>query len=135
MFPDLENMIKWWDTHRFHIFNAFQWFGYSAVNMAEIGNAQQTSTKSGGNALIELAKDNRNTMIVQVEEYKQFLEESAPVQGTGPNLVAIAEDSRHEQMKRVKEYVKVARDMKVMKVQIKEENNDNIFIQSKKRKA
>ena len=70
--------------------------------MAEIGNAQQTSTKSGGNALIYLAKDDKNTMIVQVEVYMQFLEGSTPVWGTGPNLVARAADTRHDQMKRAK---------------------------------
>ena len=97
-------------------------------------NAQQTSTKSGGNALIDLAKDDTNTMIVQVEEYTQFLEGSAPVRGSGPNLVARAEDSRHEQMKTAKEYVKVARDMEAIKLQMQEENNDNICIPSKRGK-
>ena len=37
-------------------------------------------------------------MIVQVEEYTQFHEGSAPVWGTGPTLVARAVDSRHEQI-------------------------------------
>ena len=85
-------MIEWWDACRFHVFNAFQQFGYSALNMAEIGNAQQISTKSGGNALIDLAKDDTNIMIVQVEEYTLFLEGSTPVWGTDPNLVARAAD-------------------------------------------
>ena len=97
------------------------------LNMAEIGNAQQTSTRSGGKMLIDLAKDDTKTMIVQVEEYTQFLEGSAPFQGIGPNLVATAADSTHEQMKRVKEYVKVAIDMEAIKVKIQEENNDNIL--------
>ena len=47
--------------------------------MAETGNAQQTSTKSGGYALMDLGKDDTNTMIVQVKEYMQFLEGSASV--------------------------------------------------------
>ena len=102
--------------------------------MAEIGNTQKTSTKSGDNTLINLAKDDTNTMIVQVEEYIQFLVRSAPVQGTDPNLVTRAADSRHKQMKRVKEYIKVARDIEAIKVQIHKGNNDNIFIPSKRRK-
>ena len=56
--------------------------------MAEIGNMQQTSTKFECNALIDLAKDDSNTTIVQVEQYMQFLEGTANVHGIGPNLVA-----------------------------------------------
>ena len=124
-------MIKCWNTS-FTSLNTFWQFGYSALNMATIGNVQQTSTKSGGNALINLAKDDTNIMIVQAEEYMQFLEGSEPVWGTVLNLVARPADSRHEQMKKVKEYAKVARDMAAIKVQIHEENNDNIFIPSKR---
>ena len=39
MFPDISQLVTWWDARKYHMFSAFKCFGYSNVTLAKSGNA------------------------------------------------------------------------------------------------
>lgn len=102
MFPNIRHWVDWWDARKYHVFPAFRRFGYSRVTLAESGHAMSRRTNQLW--LLDAARDDTNSMVIQVEDLKAFLEQTSSSSGTGPNLIARATDDRREQLRVAREY-------------------------------
>ena len=78
-FPEVKNVLKFYDARKYHLFPAFRRFGYSGVTMAESGWAKVKRT--GQLWLLEAARDDLTTMIIQCSDIKKYNEQTQGVVG------------------------------------------------------
>ena len=102
-FAVLKNWIRWWHARKYHVFPAFRRFGYCNVTLAESGNSQ--SKRPDRLWLLDAARDDVRSMVIQVEEYCAFMEQRSPSKGQGPNQITRSANARNEQLRMAREYV------------------------------
>ena len=130
MFPKFLPCLKWWDARRYHVFNVFRQFNLIGVNLAEIGNA--TWKRQGKLSLVEAAKDDITTMLVQEREYLNFERGDVPAPvGRAPTDKERASESRKNQMEAAKQVAEMLRIPEASVVEMKEMRNPCAFIPNK----
>lgn len=96
--PRIINFLQWWDLRRFHIVPAFRGYGYSGLNLAEVGNwSWKPSQKL---RLVDACKDDVTSMVLQEEDIKGFNEGRLRGRGKAPNKVSQLIKDRKKQIKR-----------------------------------
>ena len=130
MFPKFMPCLKWWDSRRYHVFNVFRQFNLPGVNLAEIGNAAWK--RQGKLTLVEAAKDDITTMLVQERDYINFKRGDVPPPvGRGPTDKEKASKSRKYQMEAAKQVAEMLRIPEASHVEMKEMRNPSSFIPNK----
>ena len=102
IYPKFKPFLDWWDARRFHVFAVFRGFALPGVNLAEIGNAAWK--RSGKISLVEAARDDITTMLIQEHEYLNFKRQdvAGPI-AKGPNDRQRAAKARKKQIQSAKE--------------------------------
>ena len=102
IYPKLKPFLDWWDARRYHVFAVFRGFALPGVNLAEIGNAAWK--RSGKISLVETARDDITTMLIQEREYLNFQRQdvAGPI-AKGPNDRQRAAKARKKQIQSAKE--------------------------------
>ena len=100
--PRFKPFLDWWDARRYHVFAVFRAFSLPGVNLAEIGNAAWK--RSGKISLVEAARDDITTMLLQEREYMNFKRKDVPGPVCkGPNDKQKAVKARKRQINSAKE--------------------------------
>ena len=107
-FADIFHAIKpwldFWDARKYHVFPAFRRFGYTGVTLAESGNAQ--IKRSTSLWLLDAAKDDTTTMIIQCANLQKYKEQTQVDIGfLASNQVNRAANARNQQLSMAKAYV------------------------------
>ena len=100
MFGQVGPFVAWWDARKYHVFPPFRRYGYTRANLAEVGNAM--CKRRNQLYLLEAAKDDTASMLIQAEDYKAFLRQEVSSSGSAPNDLARAADQRMEQIRMAK---------------------------------
>ena len=96
--PRIIHFLQWWDLRRYHIVPAFRGYGYSGLNLAEVGNwSWKPSQKL---RLVDACKDDVTSMVLQEEELKAFNEGKIRGRGKAPNQVSQMIRDRKRQIQR-----------------------------------
>ena len=126
LYPDFKAFVDWWDARRFHVFAVFRDFSLPGVNLAEIGNAGWK--RSGKLSLVEAARDDITTMLVQEREYLDFSREDIPApSGRGPTDKKRTVKSRKKQMQMGKEVSEMLMLPEAVDAELRELRNPEFF--------
>lgn len=124
--PKLKTWIKWWDTRKAHIFLPFRGGGLPGVNLSEQGNAGWRSKHTL--RLVQAAKDDVATMILQEREILKFTSNQSKSSGRGPSQAAKEAKDRQQQIRIAEDFVNIFDDENAVLVEAEEANNPSAYI-------
>ena len=132
-FPAIQPWIDWWDARKYHVFPCFRGFGYTGVTLAESG--QSSTKRKTALWLLEAAKDDTTTMVIQNTDLKKYNQQVEDVIGIkAPNQVTKASNARREQIKIAKAYVAEMQNPSQFEEHLQEVNTPGIFMPAKNAK-
>lgn len=94
---------EWWNARRYHIVPVFRGFGLSGLNLAEVGHTTLQPGRKKFRLLDAAFKDTASIM-VQDEQYLQYMRNETSWIGRGLNLKMKHQRDRNLQRKRGKQY-------------------------------
>ena len=128
IFPDISQLVTWWDAREYHIFPAFRCFGYSNVTLAESSNAMfKCHTQLW---LLEAAQDNTSTMLTQINEFYSLLAQATSSSGKGTCSLPYDRANRSTQICAAKAYVAEFSNKHAQCKAIEEKTNPQEFLSS-----
>ena len=126
LFPKIKPCLDWYYARKYHLFPTFRRFNYSGVTLAECGNAQiKRSTKLW---LLDAAKDDTTTMIIQCSNLRLYNEQNADVIGGAPTQAQAASKARAQQLKMASAYAAEFSDPTQMQQNLAEHVSPGVFI-------
>ena len=126
LFPKIKPCLEWYYARKYHLFPAFRRFNYSGVTLAESGNAQiKRSTKLW---LLDAAKDDTTTMIIQCSNLRLYNEQNEDVIGGAPTQAQTASKARAQQLKMASAYAAEFSDPTQMQQNLDEHVSPGVFI-------
>ena len=132
-FPKVKNVLKFYDARKYHLFPAFRRFGYSGVTMAESGWAKVKRT--GQLWLLEAARDDLTTMIIQCSDIKKYNEQTQGVVGDrAPNQAKKAAEARNEQVYIAQKFAQEFENESAFNEDLEETRSPNVFLPGPKAK-
>ena len=131
-YPFLRPKLNWWHVRRWHVFGAFRTGPtHAGVNLAEIGNKLWKTT--GTNlSLLEAAKKDVATWILQDEEIQQHRSMKLLSTGRGPTDVDIAAKERKKQENEAEGLAQIITNREALRVQLEAEENPEHFVPASK---
>ena len=125
--PETKNVLDFYDARKYHLFPAFRRFGYSGVTMAESGWAKVK--RSGQLWLLDAARDDIYTMIIQCSDIAKYREQTQDVVGDrAPNQAQKAANSRVEQIKVAKKFAEEFDNSQAFKEHLEESISPRVFV-------
>ena len=127
IFPAIKPWLDWWDARKYHVFPAFRRFGYTGVTLAESGNAQ--IKRSTSLWLLDAAKDDTTTMIIQCANLQKYKEQIlVDIGSIASNQVNRASNARNQQLSMAKAYVQELQNPDHWQQHLEEHSSPGIFI-------
>ena len=132
-YPEIKNILDFYDARKYHLFPAFRRFGYSGVTLAESG---WTKIKRSGQLwLLDAARDDISTMIVQCSDIKKYTEQEQDVIGDrAPYQAQKAAESRAQQIDIAKKFAEEFENESAFDQHLKEFRAPKVFIPGPKAK-
>ena len=132
-YPEIKNILDFYDVRKYHLFPAFRRFRYSGVTLAESGWAK--IKRSGQLWLLDAARDDISTMIVQCSDIKKYTEQEQDVIGDrAPNKAQKAAEARARQIDIAKKFAEEFENESAFDQHLKEFRAPKVFIPGPKAK-
>ena len=132
-YPEIKKVLDFYDARKYHLFPAFRRFGYSGVTIAESGWAKVK--RSGQLWLLDAARDDISTMIIQCSDIEKYKVQTQHVVGDrAPNQAQKAFNSRAEQIKVTKKFAEEFDNSQAFKEHLEESISPRVFVPGPKAK-
>ena len=126
-YPEVKNVLDFYDARKYHLFPAFRRFGYSGVTLAESGWAKVK--RSGQLWLLDAARDDISTMIIQCSDIKKYNEQTQDVVGErAPTQAKQAAQARSLQISIARKFAEEFENADAFEQHLEESSSPNVFI-------
>ena len=132
-YPEIKKVLDIYDARKYHLIPAYKRFGCSGVTMAESGWAKVK--RSGQLWLLDVARDDISTMIIQCSDIEKYKAQTQHVAGDRAlNQAQKAFNSRAEQIKVTKKFAEEFDNSQAFKEHLEKSISPRLFVPGPKAK-